>query len=172
MDFSFKMYLSKTINVAASIAIMIVVCQGVAQAQRADFSGAWKLNRQKTNFGQLSEISVPVQFSIDQKSDSISIDRVTKNGQDELHSYSEKLPLNGNTIEVMTNLYTKKITSIHLLADSQLTEVAQYVDYSDNVRYNGTEMWVLSNDGKVLTITRDDKANGLSYMRKMVYDRQ
>ena len=172
MNSSFKTCFLKVISFTVRVVIIIIVSQKAVQAQKGNFSGTWTLDREKTDFGKLSEKAVPVQFIVDQREDTIIIDRVTKNSQDELHSYIERLPFNGNRIENMTNLYTKKVASIHWGTDSQLTESALYTDYSDNVRYNGTEVWLLSNAGKILTITREDKADGSSYFRKMVYDRQ
>ena len=171
MIFSFKMFFSKKMRVTISPAFVFIVSLNT-QVQKVDFSGSWKLDRNKTDFGKLSENTVPIKVSINQTSDTILIDRFTKNSQDELHSYIERLPLNGNSIENMTNLYTKKIASIQLEDDAKLTEIAQYINYSDNVRYKGIETWILSNAGNTLTVTREDKANGSSYFRKMVYDKQ
>lgn len=170
MIFSLKMPISEAVRFAIWMAF-IFICTHV-QAQKANFSGTWKLNKEKTDFGKLSENVVPIKVSVDQDSDTIIIDRLTKNSVKELHSYIERLPFNGSNVENMINLYTKKVASIQLGNGAQLTETAQYINYSDNVRYKGIETWILSNAGKTLTVTREDKANGSSYLRKMIYDKQ
>ena len=90
---------------------VLFISYTTVQAQQSNFSGNWKLNRERTDFGELSENSTPIQMVVNQQKDTLIIERFSKDGQGEIHSYLEKLPFKGNTTETMIRT-TKKISSI------------------------------------------------------------
>lgn len=141
-------------------------------AQNPDFSGTWSLNREKTDFGELSENSTPLKVTVSQSKDSIRIERLSKNGQGETNIYIETLPFNGKVQENLIKS-TKKFSAVEWSGDGQsLIENANYSDSSAQMEYKGIETWLLSDNGTLLTISRVDEVAGSKYLKKMVYEKQ
>ncbi len=140
--------------------------------QHADFSGQWALNRDKTDFGELSENSAPLEISVKQDKISITIQRLSKNKDGETKNYSEKLSFDGKVSQIMIQQISKLAALKWSDDGSMLVETAQYKDPSANIEYKGTETWELSDNGATLTVNRVDELEGSRYTKKMVYDRK
>ena len=175
MNFSEKKHNFYSFSVLLVITILLLGTSLTARSQRVDFSGTWKLNGEKTDFGKLSENSTPIQMTMEQINDSIIIERFSKNRQGETHSYLEKLPFDGKDVEIMINA-TKKISSAQWSTDGQtFKEVAKYFNSSAPIEfgeYRANEIWTLSDEGKTLTIMRVDQMKSGNYPKKMVYNKQ
>jgi hypothetical protein len=149
--------------------ILLAGCSNSALSQRVNFSGTWKIDSLKTNFGGFM---APVTYKIAQTKDTISIERTIRPGRGDARSFTEKLPLDGKT---MTNTHgnEKSITSIKWSGQA-LVESSWAHEDTHNTTYQATETWTLSPDGKTLTNDRvvandGDGGHGTS---KAVYHRE
>ncbi len=145
-------------------------------AQKTDYSGIWKLNYVETVFSQeFSKNSVPIQLTVKQDGKMIRIERKSRNGRGETHSYTETLPLDGKTVEMMIGS-TKKTASVNWSPDeNKLTETAMYIDStapSEYMNIRGIMTWYLSDDRKTLTINSVEELTTGDDSTKMVYDKQ
>ncbi|HLY70448.1 MAG TPA: hypothetical protein VKR53_12020 [Puia sp.] len=120
-----------------------------AKSQTVNFSGTWKVDSLKSNFGGFVS---PVRLKIVQTKDTLSIESTFHTGPGDTHSLTDKLALDGKT---MTNTKgtTKSIRSIKWSGQA-LVETASYHDAASNSTYQATETWTLSTDRKTLTIAR------------------
>ncbi len=145
-------------------------------AQKMDFSGTWKLNLDETLFSrQFSKNSVPIQLTVKQDGKTISIERQSRNGRGETHSYTETLPFDGKTVETMIGS-TKKTASVNWSPDeNKLTETAMYIGSTAPPEYmniRGTTIWNLSEYGKKLILNSVEELSTGNDSTKMVYDIQ
>ena len=154
--------------------IFILIMSAKAIAQSSDFTGSWKLNKEQTDFGNVTEYSTPVRLIVAQKKDSIKIERILINERQETHSNIEFLAINGGKSEIKLNERTQKTASIAWASDGRsLTELATYIDNSVKMEYTGTEVWSLSAEGKTLVIAKSNELpGGKTYLRKMIYEKQ
>lgn len=145
-------------------------------AQKTDYSGIWKLNFDETVFSQeFSKNSVPIQLFVKQNENTISIERLSRNGKGEMHSYTEMLPYDGKTVETIIGA-TKKTATLNWSSDGKiLTETANYSDSTAPAEYlniRSITKWVLSDDRKKLTINSVEELTRGNDSTKMVYDKQ
>jgi len=144
-------------------------------AQKTDFSGIWKLNKENTDFGDhFSPNSIPIQLIIIQKKDTISIERTSRNKQGETHVYLEKLATDGRTSEVLINEVLKKISGSKWSDDRQtMLEISStYIEAGQDKQRKASDTWVLSNAGMTLTVSRIDENQDGRFLSKAVYDKQ
>jgi hypothetical protein len=167
-----KNSLRKTIKLAYSgffALILLAAFSNSAKSQKANFSGIWKVDSLKSNFGGLVSA---VTLKIEQTTDTVSIEGTFRTGRGESRSSTEKLPLDGKTM-TKTSGTTKSSLSIKWSGHA-LVETSNYHEDTHNTTYQATETWTLSPDSKTLTIDRvvandGDGGHGSS---KAVYHRE
>ena len=162
----------KKINLIFSFIFFLAVSPFSLIAQKADFSGIWKLDKDRTDFGKVfPAYTTPYVMKVDQQRDSLMIERNSKDGQGELHNYVEKLPFDGHVIENMIKSTKKRAMIQWSIENQSLTETATYKDYSAGMEYKATEIWTLTDEGKTLMITRQDEGQDGNDIRRMIYTR-
>jgi hypothetical protein len=147
--------LKKTIKLFYSgvfvLALLAVFC-GSTTFQKVNFSGIWKVDTLKSNYGGYGPAAAAVTLKIVQAKDTISIERTIHPGRGVARSFTDKLPLDGKAI-TNTKGTTKSSVSIKWSGQT-LVETSSYRDDKFNKTYQATETWTLSPDGKTLTIDR------------------
>jgi hypothetical protein len=167
-----KNRLRKTIKLFYSSVFALILLAGLgnsAKSQNVNFSGIWKIDSLKTNFGGFMS---PVTYKIVQTTDTISIERTIRPGRGDARSFTDKLPLNGKTM-TKKNGIEKSSVSIKWSGQA-LVESSWAHEDTHNTTYQATETWTLSPDGKTLTNDRviandGDGGHGVS---KAVYHRE
>ena len=156
--------------------ILVLTLASNTHAQILNFSGDWKVDTTKTNYGKAGPFSTPIEMKISQTADTLSIERITRDHLGGIHSYTENLALNGVSADVLIRNSVKKQAAIKWSADKKtLVETAQYEDPNapeQYQHYRGTETWTLSGDGKILAIDRTDDGEDEHDVSKMVYNKQ
>jgi hypothetical protein len=132
--------------------LLLVVFSNSAKSQKVNFSGIWKVDSLKSNYGGFGPAAAAVTLKIVQAKDTISIERTIHPGRGAARSFTDKLPLDGKTM-TNTNGTTKSSVSIKWSGQA-LVETNSYRDDTHNKTYQATETWTLSQDGKTLTIDR------------------
>jgi hypothetical protein len=120
-----------------------------AKSQTTNFSGTWKVDSLKSNFGRFVS---PVRLKIVQTKDTLSIETTMHTGRGDTRFFTEKVPLDSKT---MTS--TKGRTKISLSAKwsgQALVKTSSYHDVATKAIYQATETWTLSPDRKTLTNAR------------------
>jgi hypothetical protein len=140
-----------------------------AKSQKVNFSGLWKVDSLKSNFGRFV---VPVTLKIVQTTDTISIGKTYHRGPGDTLSFTYKLSLDGKTM-TDTKGTAKSSQSIKWSGQS-LFETSSAHEDTHNTTYQATETWTVSPGRRTLTIDRvvandGDGGHGTS---KAVYHRE
>src|ERR1700749_3159166 len=81
-----------------------------ASAQKTDFSGNWAINKDQSDFGEISPNSAPLTLKISQKDYWLSIKRHQKYG-DSILNYTENLTFDGKSTETKINADVKRTST-------------------------------------------------------------
>lgn len=144
------------------------------KADRANFSGEWKLNEGKSDLGQFAQFATRV-IKADQKDNAISISRTSPSFEGGDATSSETLSYDGKETET-TVFGTAKRKSKAKWSDDGKTFTVSYTmvfDFNgENFEVKGTEAWTLSDDGKTLTTQITTSSPQGEMASKAVYDKQ
>jgi hypothetical protein len=151
--------------------LLILSSSFSAMAQKADITGEWKLNREKTVLADsrlfLSKISINL------KGDSLLTTRVYENENGEEYPFDEKLSLNGKECKIFV-YDMPRTTKATKAADGSINIESVTTFYTDNGDESliAKETWKVDPDGKALTIGFTNKmsageATGTSYYNKV-----
>ncbi len=138
---------------------------------RSDFTGTWKLNVDKSAFGNAPQNAAVKQFDIIQRNDSIAIRRITVHDNNEEVTTSETISMDGKPCSyVMPSKKTKTSSITWSSGGDTMTTVSAYSkpDKPDEIEYKLSQTWKLSSQGKELVVVLTTP----SYEIKAVYDKQ
>jgi hypothetical protein len=148
------------------LSLMLLAACGLLQAARPNFSGDWKLNTGKSDFG-----AMPAPYSRTDKimhQDPDLTDSFTQNGQMGEVSAEMKYSTDGkettNTIHGAPVKTTAKWEGDQLTIDGKASLNGSDVTFQDH--------WSLSPDGKTLTVTRHVNSPMGVTDQKIVLDKQ
>jgi hypothetical protein len=149
---------TKTIIVALSLLFFLPAL--TIYAQKADFSGEWKLNKEKTVLpdNQLFLSGITIQI----KTDSLLTTRVYENGNGEEYPFEENISLDGKDCKIV--IFDMPRTSKATISDTDGSiMIASTTTFSGN---NGQEDMIaketfkVDNEGKTLTLEFTNKMSG------------
>jgi hypothetical protein len=163
---------TKSLYSGVSALLFLAVFCSSAKFQNVNFSGIWKVDSLKTNYGGFEPAGTAVALKIVQSKDTISIRRTLRRFRGDTLSFTYKLSLDGKTM-TETRGTAKSSQSIKWTGRS-LFETSSVHDDAHNGRYEATETWTLSPDGRTLTDDRvvTNDGNGGHGVSKAVYNRQ
>lgn len=153
---------------------VLLVCAGFgAFAQKTNFSGSYKVNKDKVNWGQAPEFILPRYIKVDQGKDKVIISRVPLDEDlKELSAVADTLDFKG-TIFTKTTVSGKTTSVLKWLNDSSFELSRQSIDQDGELAVSAIETWTLEDSGKTLIISRMvTQGDGLKYTTKAFYDRQ
>jgi hypothetical protein len=155
-----------------AISILFLLPAVTIFGQKADLSGEWKLNKEKTVLADsqlfLSGITIQV------KSDSLLTTRVYENGNGEQYPFDEKLSLDGKECKIL--IYdmprTTKIARSDNDGSIRFESMTVFQGYNGTDTLSAKETFKLDNDGKVLTMNFTNKSSagevtGINYYDKV-----
>ena len=150
----------KTKSILIAFTLLFFLSSLTINAQKADFSGGWKLNKEKTVLAEnqlfLSGITIQI------KSDSLLTTRVYENGNGEEYPFEENLSLDGKECKIVIFDMPRTSKATHSDSDSSLM-IASTTTFSGN---NGQEdmiakeTWKIDKEGKTLTLEFTNKMSG------------
>ena len=149
---------TKTILVALSLLLFLPAL--TIYAQKADFSGEWKLNKEKTVLAdnQLFLSGITIQI----KTDSLLTTRVYENGNGEEYPFEENISLDGKDCKIV--IFDMPRTSKATISDTDGSiMIASTTTFSGN---NGQEDMIaketfkVDNEGKTMTLEFTNKMSG------------
>ncbi|MFA5819085.1 MAG: hypothetical protein WC854_07375 [Bacteroidales bacterium] len=131
-----------------------------ALGQRANFSGEWKLNKEKTVLADnqlfLSKVSINL------KSDSLLTTRVYENVNGEEYPFEEKLSLDGKESKIVIYDMPRTTKASRSNTDGSIIIESTTIFNGNNGEENliAKETWKVDNEGQTLTIGFTNKMSG------------
>ena len=148
-----------------TVLVAFATVTGLAQ-QKPDFSGTWKLNVAKSDFGPLPPPESRTDV-ITHKEPSIT-DEVSAAGAQGKQQYTAKYTTDGK--EVTNQIATREVKSILKWKGSNLVINSTLVYEGSDVKGVGT--WSLSADGKTLTISAHYTSAMGEADQKLIFEKQ
>jgi hypothetical protein len=151
--------------------ILVFVTSFSAYSQKADFSGVWKLNKEKTVLADnqlfLSGITIQV------KNDSLLTSRVYENSAGEEYPFDENLSFDGK--ECKFTIYDMPRTSkaSKVIADGSIIIESMTIFTGQNGEDTlaAKETWKVDGAGKILTMDFKNKMSGNEFTGTNIYDK-
>ncbi|HTD40060.1 MAG TPA: hypothetical protein VK671_05530 [Mucilaginibacter sp.] len=156
-------------NTTLSIAIASFLLIGLnARAQKTDFSESWILNKESSEFGDISPNSAAISLKVVQDKDRITIERRQKTAAGEL-DYTENLTFDSKPAETSIKEGIKRTSSAKWSADGKtLTEQSTYSNGQKS-----TETWAILTDGDgQLLVRKEVELDGDVHSVQYLYDKQ
>jgi hypothetical protein len=153
------------------IMLLIITSSVPAPGQNADFSGEWKLNKEKTVLAEnqlfLSRVSVK------QKSDSLLTTRVYENWNGEAYPFEEDLSLDGKDCKIIIYDMPRTTRASRSNIDGSLIIESTTTFSGNNGEENLTskETWKVDNEGSTLIIDFTNKISGNETIGKNFYNK-
>ena len=150
----------KTKSILIAFTLLFFLSSLTIYAQKADFSGEWKLNKEKTVLAdnQLFLSGITIQI----KKDSLLTTRVYENGNGEEYPFEENISLDGKDCKIV--IFDMPRTSKATRSDTDGSiMIASTTTFSGN---NGQEdmiakeTWKIDKEGKTLTLEFTNKMSG------------
>jgi hypothetical protein len=143
-----------------TILFLVIISVYSASAQKADLTGEWKINREKSVIADnqllLSKITIQL------RSDSILTTRTYESGDGQEYPFDEKISLDGKDNKVVIYDMPRTSTATHSDSDGS-------VMISSTTTFNGNngaedmvakETWKMDTEGKFLTLDFNNKMSG------------
>ena len=129
-------------------------------AQKTDFSGEWKLNKEKTVLtdNQIFLSGITIQL----KSDSLLTTRVYENGNGEEYPFEENLSLDGkeSKIIIFDMPRTSKATRSDTTGSIKIESTTTFNGNNGSEDMTAKETWKVENEGQMLTLEFTNKMSG------------
>lgn len=160
---------TKTMLTILSLFIFLPAFTGFAQ--KKDFSGEWKLNREKSEITNNSLFLNKITMNL--KTDSLLTTRVYENGNGEEYPFDEKLSLDGKECKTVIYDMPRSSTATRSNSDGAVS-ITSTTTFNGN---NGTEdmiakeTWKVGDDGKILTMEFTNKMSGSETTGKYLYEK-
>jgi preprotein translocase subunit SecF len=137
---------------------------------QANFSGTWRLNMEKSKFGQVPSVAAAQQYQVEQNKKEIALKWIAKNQNNEDVSSSQKLQMDGTPEKAL--LPSQVTRTMKVSIDPNKNTLIFNMSYSKpnspgEADYELTEVWSMSEDGKTLIV--ELKSPG--YTITAVYDK-
>jgi len=156
------------------IAVILLISAGTnsANAQNREFSGEWKLNREKTVLPDyqlyLSEIKILI------KKDSLITTRTYEDGNGQVYPFDENLTLDGKECKIIIYDMPRTTKASKVKSDGTIIVESKTTFYGDNGEdnLNSTETWKIDNEGPALIISYKNnmsagEVSGTNYYNKV-----
>ncbi len=161
----------KTKSFLAIISLLIFLPAFNGFSQKADFSGQWKLNREKSEITDNSMFLNKITMNL--KSDSLLTTRVYENGNGEEYPFDEKLSLDGKACKIVIYDMPRTSTATRSNSDGAVAITSTTTFYGNNGMEDmvAKETWKLGDDGKILTMEFINKMSGVETSGKYLYEK-
>jgi hypothetical protein len=160
----------KTKSILSGLFLLFLLPAFTIYAQKAEFSGEWKLNKEKTvlSDNQLFLSGITIQL----KSDSLLTTRVYENGNGEEYPFDENLSLDSKDCKIV--IFDMPRTSKATQANDGAIMIESATTFNGN---NGTEdmtakeTWKIEDGGKMISMEFSNKMSGNESTGKYFYDK-
>jgi len=142
-------------------------------ADKANFSGSWKLNEGKSELGEFGRF-IPRKIKTEQKDDAITISKTAASFNGDEVTTTETLTYDGKTTETTVFGTAKKKSTVKWSDDGKSMAISYSIDVErdgNTMTFTGTETWSLSDEGKLVLSTKSVSPQG-ERNTKAVYDKE
>jgi hypothetical protein len=143
----------KKVISAISLSVFVLIFSNFATAQKADFTGTWKID--STKIPVTGNFPVLIQITINIKGDSLLTERLYDTGDGQVYPFDENLTLDGK--ECMITIYDmpRKTKVSWLEKDVILILESTTTANSSNgpADFKSIETWTVDNINNILTIS-------------------
>jgi len=141
-----------------------------SKAQQANFSGTWKLNIEKSDFGNVPSRAAVQSYQVEQGKEEMSLKWTTKNeANEEVASAPQKLLLDSTPATTLLLSQRTRVISAKFSSNGKSLLISKSISKPNSpkeVDYVLKETWQLINSGKDLLI----ELTSPSYVIKAVYE--
>lgn len=166
-----KKYISK---ISIGALALVVLFAFTIYPEKTDFSGTWQLNESKSDLGQFASFATRT-IKADQKADAIAISRTAPSFDGGENTATETLTFDGKEAESTLFGSSKKVATIKWADDGKSFTINFKLHLDFNGQTNevtGTEVWKLSDDGKMLTTENNSSSSFGDLATKAVYEKK
>lgn len=166
-----KYLIMKTRTIVTLLMVLFILTSLNAFAQKADFSGEWKLNKEKSVLTD-SQIFLS-KITIQLKSDSLLTTRVYENSNGEEYPFEENLSLDGKEckIDIYDMPRASKATRSDAEGSIMIGSTTTFNGGNGQEDMTAKETWKLENDGQLLTLEFTNTMSGNESTGKYYYDK-
>jgi hypothetical protein len=139
---------------------------------KTDFSGTWKLNENKSNFGEGPRFASS-QLVVTQNGDKLTVERTMKNRNGEEMKRNSNYTLDGKEYEETVRNRPRKVTASWADEGKEITitSSSKFERNGEEMEFNSKETWKLSADGKSLTVDSNISSPRGERKMQLVYDK-
>lgn len=145
----------------------ILTCGAAVAADKPDFSGSWKLNNAKSDFGPMPQGPEKFERKVDHKDPEMKVS-TTQAMQGNERTTDSAYTIDGKEHDIQMGPATAKVTATW---KESVLEVVAKRDIQGNA-ITSSEKWALSADGKVLTVDTEITTPQGEFKLKFVMDKQ
>jgi len=145
--------------------VILAVALSVAQA-KSDFTGTWKVNVAKSDFGPAPTPDSVVETIVHQEP-TVKVKYVQVGGTGDVSSDMEYTTDGKESVNHLGDNEFK--TKLRWEGDDLVGETQGSFDGND---FTAKDRWSLSADGKIMTVVRQVSADGADFEMKMVFEKQ
>lgn len=142
-------------------------------ADKANFSGSWKLNEGKSELGEFGRF-IARKVKAEQKDDAITISKTAPSFNGDDVTTTETLTFDGKTTESTVFGNSKKKTTAKWSDDGKSLAISYSIDFERNgetTTITGTETWSLSAEGQLVLSNKSVSPQG-ERSTKAVFDKE
>ena len=142
-------------------------------ADKANFSGSWKLNEGKSELGEFGRF-VARKVKAEQKDDAITVSKTAASFNGDDVTTTETLTFDGKTTETTVFGTAKRKSTAKWSEDGKSLAISYSIDIErdgNTMTITGTETWSLTDEGKLSLSTKSVSPQG-ERSTKAVYDKE
>ncbi|MDP4265747.1 MAG: hypothetical protein Q8941_24730 [Bacteroidota bacterium] len=142
-------------------------------ADKANFSGSWSLNEGKSELGDFARFATR-KIKVEQKDDAITISKTGPSFNGDDITNTETITFDGKTSESTVFGNAKKKSTAKWTDDGKTLSISYSIAFERNGQtfdITGTETWMLTNDGKSLSLQNVSSSPQGERTTKAQYDK-
>lgn len=161
----------KTKSIFTLLTILFFLSSSAGFAQKPDYSGEWRLNKEKTVLADNQLFLTRITFQL--KSDSLLTTRVYENGNGEEYPFDENLSLDGKDCKIF--IYdmprTTKASRSDVDGSIMFESSTIFNGYNGTDTLSAKETFNTDNEGKILTMKFTNKSSAGEITGTNYYDK-
>ena len=166
-----KMSFPKQLSLFLTLFLSVSLFSFKALPDKANFSGAWKLNEGKSDLGNFGRFAART-VKVDQKGDAITISKTAPSFQGDDVTTTETLGFDGKESESTVFGTAKKKSTVKWSDDNTMviTYTILFERDGQTTEIKGTETWTVTKEGALSIVTNSSSPRGES-TTKAIYEK-
>jgi hypothetical protein len=165
----------RTIKNNSLLILIVIMVSAFKPAGRTDFSGTWVINMAKSNFGDAPAYTAAKQIKAIQTASDIQLENTIIN-DDKDSTARTTIPFTEKGLTLTDGGGHQRVITADWLSGNEVLNIissGRFADDPEREEYRSSERWSLSEQGKILTISKKVTAySGFEYAITAVYDKK